>query len=189
MKTTIREEINNFKRLIGEATDTSSSGAYEQPLGFNQSQTPSPCAQKRQPLVGSEIGTNAPSIDVVDVTQGVVPMNEPTSYEGNMNTTQPGFDDMPFLSSHPSGWSFQGDEEEFLKSHGWDRPEGPTNMNDESAMSVAFDELDDEGEVGLDSDMEDEEEMSAAFEMLDDDTDVFNTLNMFTETKNGLGWK
>ena len=27
------------------------------------------------------------------------------------------------------------------------------------------------------------------FDVLDDDTDVFNTLRMFTETKNGLGWK
>jgi len=167
MKTTLKEEVSNFKRLIGEATDTSSSGAYEQPLGWNQTKPTSPCAGGVSSLVGSEIGTQSPQVDVVDVTQAVIPMDEPTSYEGNMNTTtQPAFDDMPFLSSHPSDWSFEGDEDEFLQSHGWERPSGPTTPEDEEAMSIAFDELE-----------------------LDDDTDVFNTLQMFTETKNGLGWK
>ena len=35
MKTTLKEEIKNFKRLLGEATDSSSSGSYEQALGFD----------------------------------------------------------------------------------------------------------------------------------------------------------
>ena len=109
---------------------------------------------------------SAPEVDVVDVTSGVVPMDEPTSYEGNMNTTsQPAFDDMPYLSSHPSGWSFEGDEEELLQSQGIQRPMAQTQNVD------------------------DEEEMSKAFDVLDDDTDIFNTLQMFTETKKGLGWK
>ena len=174
MKRTIIEEIQEFKRLIGEATSTASSGAYEQPLGFNQSQPTTICPQTGQALVGSEVAPQAPSIDVVDVTAGTIPMDEPTSYEGDMNTTsqQPGFDDMPYLSSHPSEWSFEGDEDEFLATQGWERPTGPDNIEisvddeDEEAMSVAFDELDD-----------------------DDDDDVFDSLQMFTETKNGLGWK
>ena len=68
MKRTISEEIQEFKRLIGEATTTTSSGAYEQPLGFNQPQPTSPCAQKGQPLVGSEMGLNAPTVDTVDIS-------------------------------------------------------------------------------------------------------------------------
>ena len=113
MKTTIQEEIKNFKRLIGEATDTSSSGSYEQPLGFNQERPTTICPTSGKPLVGTEMTMSAPEVDVVDVTSGVVPMDEPTSYEGNMDTvSQPAFDDMPYLSSHPSGWSFEGDEEE-----------------------------------------------------------------------------
>ena len=43
--------------------------------------------------------------------------------------------------------------------------------DDEEAMSVAFDELDDDEDEDGDGD------------------DVFNSLQMFTETKNGLGWK
>ena len=105
MKRTISEEIQEFKRLIGEATTTTSSGAYEQPLGFNQPQPTSPCAQ------------------------------------------------------------------------GWERPEAQGGAeigmvdDDEEAMSVAFDELDDDEDEDGDGD------------------DVFNSLQMFTETKNGLGWK
>ena len=96
-------------------------------------------------------------------------MNEPTSYEGNTNTVQPGFDDMPYLSSHPSDWSFEGDEDEFLQTQGWERPVGPDTV-----------------EVDID----DEESMSMAFDDMDDDEDnVFDTLQMFTETKNGIGWK
>ncbi len=170
MKLNLKEEILNFKRLIGEATDTSSSGAYEQPLGFNQSKhvcTPvcaKPCPHSGKNLVGSEMGIQAPTVDVVDVTQGVVPMDEPTSYEGNMNTTvNPNFDDMPYLSSHPSSWSFEGDEEGFLQSQGIERPMGP------------------------EMEEEDEQAMSDAFEALDDDTDVFQELQMFNEARN-FGW-
>lgn len=168
MKRTITEEIEEFKRLIGEATSTASSGAYEQPLGFNQPQPTTTCPQTGQPLVGSEMGMGAPRVAVVDITTG-----NPTTQQSN----QPQFDDMPYLSSHPSSWSFDGDEDEFLSSHGWERPTG-----DESDMSVAFDELDDD---------DDQDVMSAAFDVLDDDEDedVFNSLQMFTETKNGLGWK
>ena len=180
MKRTLKEEIEDFKRLIGEATSTASSGAYEQPLGYNQSKhickpaCPTPCPHSGQNLVGSEVGTDAPNIDVVDVTKAVIPMDEPTSYEGNMNTTQPGFDDMPYLSSHPSDWSFEGDEEEFLQNQGWERPQSTDTID-----------------VSLDVDDDDDEEiMSVAFDEMDDDEDnVFNTLQMFTETKNGLGWK
>jgi hypothetical protein len=180
MKTTLREEIEDFKRLIGEATSTASSGAYEQPLGYQNKPT-SPCLQSGQGLVGSEIGTNAPTVDTMDITpkpgcsscgKTEVPMNEPTSYEGNMNTVQPGYDDMPYLSSHPSDWSFEGDENEFLQNQGWERPTGPDTI-----------------EVDIDID-DDEENMSMAFDEMDDDEDnVFDTLQMFTETKNGIGWK
>ncbi len=167
MKSKLKEEIQNFKRLIGEATDTSSSGSYEQPLGFNQQRPTTPCPTSGKPLVGSEMGIEAPTVDVVDVTKGVVPMDEPTSYEGNMNTAVSDFDNMPYLSSHPSGWSYEGDEEELLKRHGLERPQNP-NMGSEET--------------------EDEINMSIAFDQLDDDTDVFQELKMFTETKNGLGW-
>ena len=168
MKRTITEEIEEFKRLIGEATSTASSGAYEQPLGFNQPQPTTTCPQTGQPLVGSEMGMGAPRVAVVDIT---------TTPPGNPTTQQSQFDDMPYLSSHPSDWSFEGDEDEFLSNHGWERPTG-----DEIDMSAAFDELDDD---------DDEDVMSAAFDELDDDEDedVFNSLQMFTETKNGLGWK
>mgnify|MGYP003630955923 CR=1 FL=1 len=169
MKTTLIEEVNNFKRLIGEATDTSSSGAYEQPLGWNQSKPTSPCSGGVSPLVGSEVGAQAPQVGVVDITSQI--NQQPTTQVSN----QPSFDDMPFLSSHPSDWSFDGDEDEFLQNHGWERPSGPTTPDDEEAMSVAFDEL---GHDSADDELE-----------LDDDTNVFNTLQMFTETKNGLGWK
>ena len=167
MKLNLKEEIQNFKRLIGEATDTSSSGAYEQPLGFNQQRPTSPCPTTGKPLVGTEIGTQAPSVDVVDVTQAVIPMDEPTSYEGNMNTTISDFDNMPYLSSHPSGWKYEGDEEELLNRHGIERPTNPNPDTDET---------------------EDEKNMSIAFDQMDDGTDVFQELKMFTETKNGYGW-
>ena len=72
--------------------------------------------------------------------------------------SQPGFDDMPFLSSHPSDWSFEGDEEELLQRHGLERPTAPeTDMYDD-----------------------DEEQMSIAFDALDDDTDVFEELRMMS---------
>ena len=164
MKTTLKEEIKNFKRLLGEATDSSSSGSYEQALGFDMPRQTTTCPTTGQSLVGTEVSPNAPSIDVVDVTTGVVPMNEPTSYEGNMDTTvNPNFDDMPYLSSHPSGWSFEGDEEGFLQSQGIERPMGP------------------------EMEEEDEQAMSDAFDALDDDTDVFQELQMFNETRN-FGW-
>ncbi len=164
MKTTLKEEIKNFKRLLGEATDSSSSGSYEQALGFDMPRQTTICPTTGQPLVGTEVSPNAPSIDVVDVTTGVVPMDEPTSYEGNMNTTvNPNFDDMPYLSSHPSSWSFEGDEEGFLQSQGIERPMGP------------------------EMEEEDEQAMSDAFEALDDDTDVFQELQMFNEARN-FGW-
>ena len=181
MKLNLREEIKNFKRLLGEATTTASSGAYEQPLGYNQTKPTSPCPGSVAPLVGSEIGTQAPTVDIVDITTQGSPIQAPPVTP----TNSPAFDDMPYLSSHPSNWSFEGDEEEFLQTHGITRPTAPT-ASDEEAMSVAFDELDDEEEIGLDTD---EEDMSVAFDTLDDNTDVFNTLKMFTETKNGLGWK
>jgi hypothetical protein len=173
MKLNLKEEILNFKRLIGEATDTSSSGAYEQPLGFNQSKhvcTPvcaKPCPHSGKNLVGSEMGIQAPTVDVVDVTQGVVPMDEPTSYEGNMDTTLSDFDNMPYLSSHPSAWKYEGDEEDLLNRHGIERPTNPNPDTDET---------------------EDEKNMSIAFDQMDDGTDVFQELKMFTETKNGYGW-
>jgi hypothetical protein len=166
MKSNLKEEIQNFKRLIGEATDTSSSGSYEQPLGFQQKPT-SPCSRGGQPLVGSEIGAQAPNVGVVDVTQAVIPMDEPTSYEGNLDTTVSDFDNMPFLSSHPSAWSYKGDEEDLLKRHGMERPTNPNSDTEET---------------------EEERNMSIAFDQLDDGTDVFQELKMFTETANGHGW-
>ena len=166
MKRTISEEIQEFKRLIGEATSTANSGAYEQPLGFNQSQPITTCPQTGQPLVGSEMGTNAPTVDMVDISTPSLgsPTGIPTP------TGQPGFDDMPYLSSHPSEWSFEGDEDEFLTTQGWERPTGPDNIE-------------------ISSDGGEEDAMSVAFDEMDDDEDVFDTLQMFTETKNGLGWK
>ena len=122
------------------------------------------CPNTGQPLVGTEVSPNAPNVNVVDITQGVTPMDGPSSYEGNMDTSQqPAFDDMPYLSSHPSGWSFEGDEEELLQAQGIERPMGPNG------------------------DGVDEEQMSIAFDELDDDTDIFQELQMFTETRN-LGW-
>ena len=35
MKTTLKEEIQNFKRLTTEATTTANSGSYEVPMGFD----------------------------------------------------------------------------------------------------------------------------------------------------------
>ena len=179
MKDTIREEILNFRRLIGEATDTSNSGSYEQPMGFDMDRPTTICPNTGQPLVGTEVRPNAPTVNVVDIT-----MNQPTSYEGNMNTNQPAFEDMPYLSTHPSGWSFDGDEEDFLSKQGIQRP---TVSKDEEIMGSNFDEMDN-GYVD-----EDEEIMSANFDEMDDDDDddddVFNTLDMFTETKKGLGWR
>jgi len=170
MKPTIIEEIRNFKRMIGEATDSSNSGSYEQPLSFDMNRPTTICPNTGQQLVGTEVSPNAPVIGVVDVTKGVVPMNQPTSYDGNINsTTQPAFDDMPYLSSHPSGWSYEGDEESMLQSQGIQRPVGPS-------MGM------------VDNDEDDEEAMSLAFDELDDDTDVFQELKMFSETRL-LGWK
>ena len=73
MKKTLKETITEFKRLTTEATSTSSSGAYEVPLGYNNQNTPqvSPC-DTQPPLVGSEIMTDAPSIEVVDITTDTV---------------------------------------------------------------------------------------------------------------------
>ena len=159
MKRTITEEIEEFKRLIGEATSTASSGAYEQPLGFNQPQPTTTCPQTGQPLVGSEMGMGAPRVAVVDIT--TTPPGNPTTQQSN----QPQFDDMPYLSSHPSGWTFDGDEESMLQSHGIQRPVDSSMVGDE-----------------------DEEAMSLAFDELDDDTDVFQELKMFSETRL-LGWK
>tara|TARA_R110002020_G_scaffold455_1_gene2307 strand:+ start:1320 stop:1913 length:594 start_codon:yes stop_codon:yes gene_type:complete len=197
MKETLKEEILNFKRLIGEATDTSSSGSYEQPMGFDKPRATTICPTTGKQLTGTEINPSAPSVDVVDVTKAVIPMNQSTSYEGNMNTTQPGFDDLPFLSSHPSDWSFEGDEEEFLARNNFERPENPEinsysqdnfydGDDEEQVMSMNFDEMDDGYED------EDEEMMGMNFDEMDDDDkddDVFQTLSMFTETKNGLGWR
>ena len=169
MKTTLKEELYNFKRLVGEATTTASSGAYVQPLGFNQSQPTTICPQTGQPLVGTEIGTNAPNVDVVDVTQrGVLTPPVPTNSTDYAEPVSD-FDSMPFLSSHPSDWSFDGDEEELLRTHGLERPVNPNN--------------------DMEYDSEDEEQMSIAFDEMDDGTDVFQELKMFTETTNGLGWK
>lgn len=184
MKETLKEEILNFKRLIGEATDTSSSGSYEQPMGFDKPRATTICPTTGKQLTGTEINPSAPSVNVVDVTKAVIPMNQPTSYEGNMNTTQPGFDDLPFLSSHPSDWSFEGDEEEFLARNNFERPKNP-NDDEENIMSMNFDEMDDGYED------EEEEMMAMTFDEMDDDDedDVFQTLSMFTETKNGLGWR
>ena len=69
MKKTLKETITEFKRLTTEATSTSSSGAYEVPLGYNNQNTPqvSPCGTQPQ-LVGSEVMGSAPRVDVVDVT-------------------------------------------------------------------------------------------------------------------------
>lgn len=211
MEQTLKEEILNFRRLIGEATDTSSSGSYEQPMGFDMPRPTAVCPTTGKPLMGTEVNPSAPTIDVVDVTKSVMhqmpdgtmmpgathgeqqggpsmmPMNEPTSYEGNMNKTQPAFDDLPFLSSHPSDWTYDGDEEEFLSQHGIERPQNPNQGNtEEEIMSLNFDEMDD-GYMD-----EDEEMMSDNFDEMDDDDDedeVFETLSMFTETKKGLGWK
>ena len=119
MKSTILEEIKDFKRVLGEATTSSNSGSYEQPLSFNMDRPTTICPNTGQPLVGTEVSPNAPTIDVVDITHGVTPMDGPSSYEGNTNTLQqPAFDDMPYLSSHPSGWSFEGDEEALLQTQG-----------------------------------------------------------------------
>jgi len=90
-----------------------------------------------------------------------------------------------------------GDEEEFLARNNIERPKNPeinSNSQDnfydgddeEQLMSMNFDEMDDGYED------EDEEMMAMNFDEMDDDDeddDVFQTLSMFTETKNGLGWR
>ena len=73
MKKTLKETIIEFKRLTTEATSTSSSGAYEQPLGYTPkhvctSGCPTPCSQSAPSLAGSEIADEAPTVDVVDIT-------------------------------------------------------------------------------------------------------------------------
>tara|TARA_R110000751_G_scaffold26051_3_gene70057 strand:- start:261 stop:797 length:537 start_codon:yes stop_codon:yes gene_type:complete len=178
MKTTLKEELYNFKRLLGEATTTASSGAYVQPLGFDQVQPKSICQRTGQPLVGTEIGSSAPNVNVVDVTQrGVLTPPAPTEFDGGYTQPVSDFDSMPFLSSHPSEWSFDGDEEELLRTHGLERPVNPNN--------------DMEYDVRIDNstyDNDEEEEMSAAFDEMDDGTDVFQQLKMMQETTKGLGW-
>jgi len=77
MKKTLKETIKEFKRLTTEATSTSSSGAYEVPLGYNNTnQTPIPPCDIKPQLVGSEITPNAPTVDVVDITASSSPVPE-----------------------------------------------------------------------------------------------------------------
>ena len=65
MKITLKEEIQNFKRLTTEATTTANSGSYEVPMGFDSPEV-TDCGGDN--LVGMEIGIDAPEIDVVDIT-------------------------------------------------------------------------------------------------------------------------
>ena len=66
MKTTLNEEIQNFKRLTTEATTTASSGPYEVPMGFDVPNEEPVCVGDT--LTGSEVSMEAPEVDVVDIT-------------------------------------------------------------------------------------------------------------------------
>ena len=97
MKKTLKETITEFKRLTTEATSTSSSGAYEAPLGHNQNNTQiSPCDSQPQ-LVGSEVMASAPKVDVVDDTLpdvAVLPFNYDDDYaEGEEESMTVYFDE------------------------------------------------------------------------------------------------
>ena len=61
MKKILKEQLKVIKTLM-EATDSSSSGSYEEPMGFDN-------IEPIDGLVGIEISSTAPDIEVVDVTQ------------------------------------------------------------------------------------------------------------------------
>jgi len=76
MKRTLKEEITEFKRLTTEATSTSSSGSYEQPMPFSSEETQfcdicgkpmSMCECEGSRLVGSEISDEAPEVTVIEL--------------------------------------------------------------------------------------------------------------------------
>ena len=76
MKKTLTEEIKEFKRLVLEATTTSSSGSYEQPMPFSSEETQfceacgqpmSTCECEGTRLVGTEISDEAPEVTVIEL--------------------------------------------------------------------------------------------------------------------------
>ena len=134
MKKTLKETIKEFKRLTTEATTTSSSGAYEQPLGYTPKHVctagcPNPCPQSAPKLVGSEISYDAPTVDVVDVTTTV-----PTVDVVDTTTTA----SIPTIDSTPEGWDEVAFDFDF-------------NQGEEESMGDYFDEVEveDEEEDGV----------------------------------------
>ena len=78
MKKTIKETITEFRRLTSEATSTSNSGSYEQPMSFSFEDDNQFCEICGQPmstceceggysLVGSEISDEAPEVEVISL--------------------------------------------------------------------------------------------------------------------------
>ena len=77
MKKTLKEEINEFKRLVSEATTTASSGSYEQPMPFSSEEEricemcgqpiSSTCECEGTRLVGTEISDEAPEVTVIEL--------------------------------------------------------------------------------------------------------------------------
>ena len=77
MKKTLKEAITEFRRLTSEATTTSSSGSYEQPMPFSSEEETNFCEICGQPmsmceceggnLVGSEISDDAPEVTVIEL--------------------------------------------------------------------------------------------------------------------------
>tara|TARA_R110000765_G_scaffold120001_1_gene215454 strand:+ start:41 stop:337 length:297 start_codon:yes stop_codon:yes gene_type:complete len=77
MKNTLKETITEFRRLTLEATTTSSSGSYEQPMPFSSEEEDQFCEICGQPssmcqcggsnLVGSEISDDAPEVTVIEL--------------------------------------------------------------------------------------------------------------------------
>ena len=59
------EQIQKFRKLaLLEATTTSSSGSYEQPLEFEVERPP------EEEFIGLAISVDAPQVDTVDITGG-----------------------------------------------------------------------------------------------------------------------
>ena len=59
------EQIQKFRKLaLLEATTTSSSGSYEQPLEFEVERPP------EEEFIGLAISADAPQVDTVDITGG-----------------------------------------------------------------------------------------------------------------------
>jgi hypothetical protein len=57
----LQEQIQEIKRLMMEATSSSSSGSYEAPMGFDDS-------VQTGEIIGTEIMDDAPEVTVVDMT-------------------------------------------------------------------------------------------------------------------------